>query len=91
MGGPTSKKTKKTTQEGEPQREHQVPKPPLVARGGPPERTPSLEKPLPIAISRLKIKIAYTHAITSFTPYTYKMCTKLSKPLGLGHSQNKGY
>jgi hypothetical protein len=41
---------KRTTQEGEPQREHEVLEPPLVMRsisnrerGGPPERTPSLE------------------------------------------------
>jgi hypothetical protein len=32
MEGPTSKKTKKTTKEGEPQGEHQVPKPPPVLR-----------------------------------------------------------
>jgi hypothetical protein len=49
MEGPTSKKTKKSTQEGEPQREHQVPKPRLAKRSisnkereGPPERTRSL-------------------------------------------------
>jgi hypothetical protein len=58
---------KRTTQEGEPQREHEVLEPPLVIRsisnrkrGGPPERTPSLEKPSPITTSRLKIKIAFT-------------------------------
>jgi len=47
MEGPTSKNTNETTQEGEPQGEHQVPKLPLVVRsisnkerGGPSERRP---------------------------------------------------
>jgi hypothetical protein len=57
----------RTTQDAKPQREHQISKPSLVVisisnreRGGPPERTPSLEKPSPTATSRLKIKIVYT-------------------------------
>jgi hypothetical protein len=64
--------TKRTIEEGEPQREHQVPKPPLVARcisnkerGEPLQMTPSLEEPSLsleepslIATTHLKIEIA---------------------------------
>jgi hypothetical protein len=46
----------------------QVPEPPPIIRsisnnerGGPPERTPSLNEPSPAATSRLKIEIAYAH------------------------------
>jgi hypothetical protein len=66
MEGPTSKKTKEP--KGEPQGEHQVPKPPLVARsisnkerGGPLERTPTLKEPSPTATTLLKIEIACAH------------------------------
>jgi hypothetical protein len=66
---------KRTTQEGEPQREHKVPKPLLIARsisnkerGRPPERMLDLDKSLFIAIPRFKIETAYTHcnAINTF-------------------------
>jgi hypothetical protein len=58
----------KTTKEGEPQREHQVLVPPLVARSisnrereGALKRMPSLEKPSPMATTLLKIKITCAH------------------------------
>jgi len=73
---------KRTTQEGEPQKEHQLPEPPPIARsisnkerGGPLERTPSLEEPSPIATC-FKTEITY---VTSLTPSTYKMCAKLKE------------
>jgi hypothetical protein len=68
---------KRTTQEGEAQKEHQLPEPPPIARGisnkergGPLERTPSLKEPSPIATTCFKTEI--TH-VTSLTPSAYKM------------------
>ncbi len=67
MEGPMSKKTKKTTKEGGPYKEHQVLKPLFVVRsisnkerGGPLERTPSLEEPSFITITHLKMNTVYT-------------------------------
>jgi hypothetical protein len=61
-------KDNRTTKEGEPQRELQVLKPPLVVRSisnrereGAPKRMLSLEKLSPMATTRLKIKIACAH------------------------------
>ncbi len=57
---------KRTTQEGEPQKEHQVPEPPLVTRsisnkerGRPLERMPTLKEPSPTTKICFKIKITY--------------------------------
>jgi hypothetical protein len=63
----------RATKEGELQREHQVPEPHLVARnisnkerGGAPKRIPNLQKPSPMATTRLKIKIARYSIINTF-------------------------
>jgi hypothetical protein len=55
---------KRTTQEGKPQKEHQLPEPLPIARsisnkerGGPLERTPSLKEPSPIATTCFKAEI----------------------------------
>jgi hypothetical protein len=76
---------KRTTQEGEPQKEHQVPEPPLVTRsisnterGRPLERTPSLKEPSPTTTTCFKIKIAYAHYIAIDT-LCLKMCAKLKE------------
>jgi hypothetical protein len=61
---------KRTTQEGEQQKEHQVPEPPLITknisnkeRGRPLERTPSLKEPSPITTTCFKIKIKHARYI----------------------------
>jgi hypothetical protein len=85
MEGPMSKKTKKPPKKVEPQREHQVPEPPPIAksisnkeREGPFERTPSLEEPSFTIVARLKIETACAHYNT-IDRVTYKMSTKLKK------------
>ncbi len=62
--------------------EHQIPNPLFSTKnisknekGGPLERTLSLEKPSPIATTHLKIEIVWAHY--PLTPSSYKMCTKL--------------
>ncbi len=66
---------KRTTQEGKPQKEHQLPEPPPITRsisnkerGGPLESMPSLEEPSPIATC-FKTKIVYAHCNVINTLY----------------------
>ncbi len=85
MEGLTSKKAKKTINEGESQGEHQVSElPPVVESISNKKRVvllkwmPSLEKPSPIATAHLKIETIAT-IVTPLTPSTYKMHIKLKK------------
>jgi hypothetical protein len=66
--------TERTTQKGEPQREHQVPEPPLVARSisnkereRPLEMTFSLEEPSSIVTSHLQKRLL-VHVVMPLTP-----------------------
>ncbi len=66
---------KRTTQEGKPRKVHQLLEPHPIARsipnkerGGPLERTPSLEEPSPIATC-FKTKVTYAHYNITNTLY----------------------